>query len=130
MMTHATLQALRRLLFYSIPEAAEHIGQRSERAWRMWERGELPVPDDVAQRMRDLVAWRARAIEAARGARAEADAVAAREGETPAGMSIAHYDSLDAFMARGDIPAAYWRPHCSAVAELIAEGTISEASAA
>jgi hypothetical protein len=59
------LAALRRLLFFSAAEAADFIGRVNEQAWHRWEEGSRPVPDDVAERILDLVAWRHAQIEAA-----------------------------------------------------------------
>lgn len=61
------LQALRRLLFYSAPEAARWIAVDAERprgveerTWNRWEAGKVPIPDNVAARVLELVAWHSR----------------------------------------------------------------------
>lgn len=64
-MNNIELEALRRLLFFSAPEAAAMISGTSERAWKHWEAGARPVPQDVAARVRELVHWRRNAYNAA-----------------------------------------------------------------
>lgn len=50
-MNNKELQASRKLLFLELTEAAEHIGQVSERTWQQWENGEISIPDDVTTEM-------------------------------------------------------------------------------
>ena len=50
-MQGAELEALRRLLFFSPPEAAALISGTSEQAWRRWESGARAVPDDVEEKI-------------------------------------------------------------------------------
>jgi len=101
-----TLQALRTLLFFSVPEAAQYVADVSERAWRRWEDGSRVVPDDVAQTMTELAAWRAGAI-----ARLEAE-MGAAEGP----VRVPYYPSVDDWQGE----PRHWRPACSAAAEIIA----------
>lgn len=61
------LQALRRLLFYSAPEAARWVARDAarprgveERTWNRWEAGKMPIPPTIAARVAELVAWRSR----------------------------------------------------------------------
>lgn len=54
-MTNVELQALRKLLFLEASEAAEFIGNVSVRSWQHWEKGDRPVPDDVANQIWDFV---------------------------------------------------------------------------
>ena len=79
-MTPTTLQALRRLLFFSVPEAAEHIGGVTERAWRFWESGKWPIPADVIERINGMLAWRERALAEAERAMIDARAAMAKRG--------------------------------------------------
>ena len=57
-MTPETLQALRRLLFFTTAEAAELIGGVSERSWQYWESGKRTIPDDVIETVAHLCRWR------------------------------------------------------------------------
>ena len=61
------LQALRRLLFFTAPEAARLIARDDarprgvdERTWNRWEAGKVPIPPNVAAAVLSLVAWRDR----------------------------------------------------------------------
>lgn len=116
-MTPATLQALRRLLFFSTDEAAELIGGVSVRSWHYWERGGRPIPQDVADTIRELVAWRQRAIDATL---AQLDELRTLHGE-PQTITLTWYPTREAWLARDDgEPPIYWRPHCSVVASVAA----------
>lgn len=63
-MTNKELQALRRALFISVKEAAEHISKVSVRSWQRWEQGTYAIPDDVSKQMLDLSIKRMEMIEA------------------------------------------------------------------
>lgn len=63
-MNNRELQALRKLFFLSVTEAAEHIGGVSARSWQHWESGKYSVPDDVSKKMNDLANHRLNMIEA------------------------------------------------------------------
>lgn len=128
-MTPTTLQALRRLLFFSRPEAAILVAASperpegvSDRAWRMWEDGERPVPADVAERIGALAQWRERAIKTA------SDAIAGQTSQhgQPAGLALVWYDTLDDWATREGREPVLWRPQQSACAALLAAypGTI------
>jgi hypothetical protein len=127
-MTPTTLQALRRLLFFSVPEAARWIAASperpagvTERAWRMWEAGTWPVPQDVIDRIGAMLAWRKRALAEAEKAIAEARAaMAAQGGEEAAPGQITWYVSAAAWAKAEPRSPDMWRPHCSVVAELCA----------
>lgn len=111
-MTQTELEALRRLLFFSPPEAAMLVGGVSEQAWRRWEAGARKVPDDVASRMSDLARWRAAAIEAS----------ARQIGEAPpdAQLALVWYDTLDDWATLPGRDPAFWRPQQSVCAALLA----------
>ena len=116
MMTPATLQALRRLLFFSIEEAATMIGNVSPRSWQYWERGERPVPDDVVETFETLLAWRGEAI-------STIDAQMARQQKEHGydiRITLVWYQTLDDWLTVDDREAMYWRPHCSVAAEMAA----------
>lgn len=63
-MTNKELQALRRALFISTKEAAEHIGKVSVRGWQHWEKGTYAIPDDVSIQILNLSEKRMNMIEA------------------------------------------------------------------
>lgn len=116
-MTPATLQALRRLLFFSVEEAAELIGGVSPRSWQYWERGERSIPDDVIDTLRDLCAWRAQAIAAAEKQMAEARRTF---GSPPDETVLVWYARLADWQSLSGHDALLWRPHCSVIADLLA----------
>lgn len=111
-MTPATLQALRRLLFFSVDEAAAMIGGVSPRSWQFWERGDRTIPDDVIATLRRLCAWRQKAIAAG----------SVQMAKAPAGADLAliWYGSLDDWVSMAGREPELWRPHCSVAAELAA----------
>lgn len=122
-MTPTTLQALRRLLFFSVEEAArwvaadaDHPAGVSPRAWQYWERGGRPVPDAVAERLRGMVAWRGQAL-----ATAEAALQTQRRAHgEPAGITVLWYATADDWATLPGRDPAMWRPHQSMLAELVA----------
>ncbi|WP_299011325.1 DUF1870 family protein [uncultured Shewanella sp.] len=56
------LQAVRKLLYLDVSEAAEHIGKVSNRSWQYWEAGRTLVPSDVEIKMYELAQWRSMLI--------------------------------------------------------------------
>lgn len=118
-MTSRELQALRRLLNFSRPEAAQLIAASptrpagvSDRAWRLWEEGErLEVPADVAERIRQLASWRAAAIDAAEAQIAVAPA--------DASLALVWYDTLDDWATLPDREPVQWRPQQAVIAHLL-----------
>jgi hypothetical protein len=121
-MTPTTLQALRRLLFFSVPEAAEHIGGVTERSWRKWEDGDRAIPQDVIDRIGEMVAWRTRALAEAESAMTDARrAMRSASHDEGAAPTVTWYATPEAWArAEGKKAASMWRPHCSVVAELCA----------
>lgn len=112
-MQHIELEALRRLLFFSAPEAAAMVSGTSEQAWRRWESGARKVPDDVASRITGLVEWRQAAI----------DATIKQICSAPKEASIAlvWYESLDDWATLPGREPALWRPQQSVCAAVMAE---------
>ena len=108
-----TLQALRRLLFFSVDEAATLVGRVSVRSWQYWERGERAIPEDVRNAILHLADWRQRALGAARQ----------QIKPTPRGARLAMvwYNTLDDWATLSEREPEYWRPQCSVLAELAAE---------
>lgn len=127
-MNPATLQALRRLLFFSVPEAARWIAAGAdrpdgvtERTWRTWESGLRPVPEDVATAIHAMLAWRKTALAAGEQAIKDAHrSMRARGGGMEAAGHITWYVSADAWVRAEPHHPQMWRPHCSVVAELCA----------
>lgn len=123
-MNHLELQALRHLLFFSVPEAAllvaaspERTSGVQERTWRRWEDGTLAVPDNIAETMMKLCAWRARALDTMRGV--------IDDGETEHGeldIVLVWYDTLDGWASLAGREPILWRPQCSVIAEAVALG--------
>lgn len=107
------LEALRRLLFFSPPEAAALIGGVAEQTWRRWEAGRRAVPADVAGRLRDLADWRLAAIDAAARQVAAAPATAS--------VALVWYNTLDDWATLPGREPALWRPQQSVSAALLAE---------
>lgn len=110
-MQNTELEALRRLLFFSPPEAAMLVGGVSEQAWRRWEAGARKVPDDVARRILDLARWRAASI--------EASARQIVEAPTDAQLALVWYDRLDDWATLPNREPAFWRPQQSVCASLL-----------
>ena len=112
-MKHHELEALRRLLFFSVPEAAALIGDVSEQAWRRWESGSRAVPEDVAQQLLTLADWRQSAI----------DAAARQIGSAPSATTVAviWYATLDEWASLPGREPALWRPQQSVASALFAD---------
>lgn len=115
-MTPATLQALRRLLFFSVDEAASMIGGVSPRSWQFWERGERHIPTDVIDRLESLCAWRANAIDASTK---QIESECAEHG-APEGIALVWYQTLDDWLTLAGRDPLMWRPQCSVAAEISA----------
>ncbi len=107
------LEAARRLLFFSPPEAASMVSDTSEQAWRRWESGSRKVPDDVAQRMTELIEWRQAAINAT------VKQISAAPKE--ASIALVWYDSLDDWATLPGREPTLWRPQQSVCAAVLAE---------
>ena len=106
-MNGTTLKALRTLLFFTPPEAADLIGGVTERSWRYWENNGRPVPDDVAEKMTGLAMWRKETI----------DLNLKWLGKSNT-TNLVYYE-LDDWMEYGK-PSLFHKPMCSALAELAA----------
>lgn len=107
------LEAARRLLFFSPPEAAAMVSNTSEQAWRRWESSSRKVPDDVVQRMTELIVWRQAAINAT------VKQISAAPKE--ASIALVWYDSLDDWATLPGREPALWRPQQSVCAAVLAE---------
>jgi len=116
-MRNIELEALRRLLFFSVPEAAECIGDCRERSWRKWESGDRGVPDDVADRIRLMIKWRGQAIQAMVESIADGERAS---GVIPENIVLVWYDSVDDWITLDGRESALFRPQCSVIAEVAA----------
>lgn len=112
-MKYFELEATRRLLFFSPPEAASMVSETSEQAWRRWESGARKVPDDVVKRMMDLIEWRQAAI--------AATVKQASAAPMEASISLIWYESLNDWATLPGREPALWRPQQSVCAALLAE---------
>lgn len=119
-----TLQALRRLLFFSRREAAvlvaasdERPNGVSDRAWRQWEHGERDIPLDVAENIERLAEWRRKAIDAAVNQIEAARANLPVDAELD--ISLIWYESIDDWLTLAGHDPVLFRPQQSVVAELM-----------
>lgn len=113
-MNGITLQALRGLLFFSVPEAARMIASVQERTWRYWESDRGAVPDDVSAAIRHLIKFRDRLINESI---AQIDLIVAEHG-APESIALTYYATLDDWMTQEGADPIFWRPHCAAMAQL------------
>lgn len=63
-MNNLELEALRKILFFTVPEASKYIAghKSSHRTWQYYESGKAEIPDDVIQKIEDLLEKRERMI--------------------------------------------------------------------
>jgi hypothetical protein len=109
-MNHSELEAARRLLFFSLAEAAALLGGVSEQAWRRWEAGSRPIPPDVVEAVESLMIWRDSALsESLKQIEAAPDATR---------CALIWYSTLDDWDTLPDSEPILWRPHQSVVAQL------------
>lgn len=124
-MTPTTLQALRRLLFFSRQEAAllvaageDRLNGVSDRTWRMWEDGARGIPRDVADNIRRLAAWRSAAIDGA-----HQQITQARKSlptGTVLGIDLVWYETMSDWLTLAGRDPVLWRPQQSVVAAILA----------
>lgn len=62
-MTNKELKALRQILALECSEAAEYIAGVRVRSWQRWEAGNVPVPDDIAEKICDFSTIRDQLVE-------------------------------------------------------------------
>lgn len=127
-MIPAHLQALRRLLFFSRQEAAILVAASverpegvSDRAWKMWEEGERPIPADVAARLLGLAAWRSVAIQSAQ-TQIE-NSIAQLPADAEAEIALLWYEHMDDWISLAGRDPVHFRPQQSVVAEVLARIT-------
>ena len=116
MMNNIELEAVRRFLFLSVPEAARMVSETSEAAWRKWEYGKNPVPVDVQSRLRMMLEYREGVVDMLDGSIGKI----LDESETgELNIPLIWYDSVDDFLTYSEYPM-FWRPYCSAISEICA----------
>ena len=111
-MTPTTLQALRRLLFYTPQEAGlfvaashEHPQGVSAEQWLQWENGDHPVPAELAHRITELVDWRSTAL----AATADTIRQQIKDKGIPEAVFIIWYESLDDWKSLPNRDPVMWR---------------------
>jgi Domain of unknown function (DUF1870) len=118
-MNGSTLKALRQHLFFTQDEASTLIGGVTLRSWAFWEADKRTIPQDVIDTMRDLCAWRERAIAAFAGAIEDARDSLSMDVEFEAPRLVI-YHSADDWATLPEREALLWKPHCSVVAHICA----------
>lgn len=119
-MTPRQLEALRKHLHFTVPEAARWVAADAERprgveerTWNRWESGKVAIPLNIAERMFELVHYRRALVELLK-----------RDlfPELESGRSVVMiwYDD------RADLTdqPVYWRPFQSALAELLSSAPL------
>ena len=122
-MTPTMLKGLRRLFFFTVPEAARFITTShdtpqgtSEQRWREWENGESPIPESLIVRMKELNEWRSLALDAT----ADNIRIQMREkGGAPKAIFVIWYDTLDDWMTLPKRDPVMWRLQQSVCATLL-----------
>lgn len=122
-MTQTQLKGLRRLFFFTIPEAARLIAVSedaphgvSEQHWREWESGKIPIPESLIARMNELNAWRALALDAT----ADNIRIQMREKSgTPEAIFVIWYDTLEDWMTLPKRDPVMWRLQQAVCAALL-----------
>ncbi len=109
----AELEAFRRLLFFSVPEAASWLGNVSEQSWRRWEAGARGVPVDVADLIGEILDKREQRIRLLRQA--------AKQSPSTETFPLLWYPRLDDWHSFEGGGPTLWRVHQSACAVLLHE---------
>ena len=122
-MTPTMLKGLRRLFFFTVPEAARFITTShdapqgtSEQRWQEWENGGSPIPESLISRMKELNEWRSLALDAT----ADNIRIQMREkGGAPKTIFVIWYDTLDDWMTLPKRDPVMWRLQQSVCAALL-----------
>lgn len=118
-MTPTVLKAFRSLLFFSPAEAAIFIGNTEESIWIAYEEGGLPIPEEVADKMQELIAWREGKLTTAEDTFSRFKTVLPEEYELEMPVLV-WYPTLDDWMTLAGREPVMWRPRCSVIAQLCA----------
>lgn len=112
------LQALRRLLFLTPPEAARWLASDAERpngveerTWNRWEAGTKPVPPNIAAGVLALVQWRAEQLASLTAQLQQ------HQASAPGPYVLPWVNDPDDWPGRS---RAHWRAHQSACAAVLA----------
>lgn len=113
-LTNSELQACRKLLMLDVSEAAEIIGNVSNRTWQYWESGRSPVPADVDELVYASIQRRNDAV----------DEYSQQQLENPdVLLQLKYYHAFEQFLADNKKATKLeWRIHQSIVAAIFAEG--------
>ena len=115
-MTPTTCHALRRLLFFSCDESARFIAPSplSEEQWHELEHGNDPIPEDIAQRIVELVEWRSVAL----AAMADTIRQQIKDNGVPETIFILWYNRLEDWISLPERKPVMWRIQQSVCAAL------------
>jgi len=119
-MTPRQLEALRKHLHFTVPEAARWVAAAAERprgveerTWNRWEAGKVAVPPNIAARMLELVSYRDQQVDVL-GDMHWPELAAGRLA------SLVWYDDREDWIGLPE----HWRPHQSAMAQLLADAAL------
>lgn len=106
------IQAVRRILFLSVEEAAVVIGHCSPQTWASWETGSCQISEAALRTLSELLDWRTNQLAYAR----------ARLINEPRGTAfVLWYDTMDNWLTLDDHSPRLWRAEQSLQAALLAE---------
>ena len=122
-MTPTSLKALRKLLFFTVQEAAQLIAASpdqpqgvSDLVWQQWEDGRAPIPEFVATRINELNEWRSMALDAT----ADNIRVQMKEkGGKPESIFVIWYDKLEDWKSMPNREPIMWRLQQAVCASLL-----------
>ena len=115
-MNNLNLQIYRKLLFFSVKEAAQWIVKPkgvSERTWQMWEKGHRKIPQHVEKAIFNLLNYRTTQIE-----KHYLDVT--KEGFI---TTILWFETIGDWLSTPASKAYLWRPYCSVSGELLSIAT-------
>lgn len=125
-MTPTTVQALRRLLFLSLQDAAQLLAIGPDhpqgvplQQWQQWEDGKQPIPAELAQRITELVDWRSTAL----AATADTIRQQIKDKGIPEAVFIIWYETLNDWKSLANRDPLMWRLQqsvCAALAGMFA----------
>ena len=108
------LMAIRRLMFFNVPEAAAMFGGTDERTWASWEAGEQPLPESVAIDFAAVFDWYKGSLQRMR------QCILANPDKL---MVSLWYDTLDDWLSLDVHDPVFWRPVQAVTAAVLGEFT-------